>query len=266
MAQGGERRMVFDVRGRRKHVVRVVYAILALLMGASLFLVVGPFNLASLVGNSGGVSSAAKIDQEQVQRIEAKLRREPKSEALLLALTKAHVIAAAALSETSPETGLPILTAEALGEYTAAAETWPSYLKQAKKPSPTAAAAIAKTYLTLAESSASIEEANANIRKAAATQRIAAGAQPSLGSLSLLATYEYFAGNYAQGDRAAAEAATRTTKSEAKEVKAKLTATRLRAKQYEKEVREFAKTEKEKGKEALKNPFGGLGGSTSLGG
>ncbi len=41
----GERRMLFDIRGRRKHVVRVVYAILALLMGASLFLVVGPFNI-----------------------------------------------------------------------------------------------------------------------------------------------------------------------------------------------------------------------------
>ena len=37
--------MLFDTRGRRKHVVRVVYAILALLMGASLFLVVGPFSI-----------------------------------------------------------------------------------------------------------------------------------------------------------------------------------------------------------------------------
>ena len=42
MAQGGkEHRMVFDIRGRRKHVVKVVYAVLAVLMGASLFLVVG---------------------------------------------------------------------------------------------------------------------------------------------------------------------------------------------------------------------------------
>jgi len=38
----GERRMLFDIRGRRKNVVKVVYAILAVMMGASLFLVVGP--------------------------------------------------------------------------------------------------------------------------------------------------------------------------------------------------------------------------------
>jgi hypothetical protein len=258
--------MVFDVRGRRKHVVRVVYAILALLMGASLFLVVGPFNLGSLVGNGGGVSSAGKIDQEQVQRIEERLRQEPKSEALLLSLTRAHILAGAALSETNPETGLPTPTPEALREYAAALESWSGYLKQTDRPNPTAASSVAKTYITLAEFSASTEEATANIEKAAKAQRIAAEAQPSLGSLSLLATYEYFAGNYGGGDKAGAEAAKKTTKTEAKEVKKKLVATRIRAKQYEKEVVEFEKKQGEAGKEALKNPFGGLGSSPTLGG
>jgi hypothetical protein len=258
--------MVFDVRGRRRHVVRFVYAVLALLMGASLFLVVGPFNLASLVGNSGGISSAAKIDQEQVQQLEEKLRREPKSEALLLSLTRAHIVAAAALSEANPETGLATPTVEALREYTRALESWGSYVKKAEEPNPAVAHAVAETYVKVAEFSASVEEATRNIRKAAETQRIAAEAQPSLGSLSLLATYEYFAGNFAEGDRLAVAATKKTTKTEAKEVKKKLAETRTRAKQYEKEVREFAKAEKEKGKEALKNPFGGLGGSPSLGG
>ena len=77
MAEGGERRMLFDIRGRRKHVVRVVYAILALLMGASLFLVVGPVNIGSLVGNEQHDSSASKVLDEQAERIERKLRNEP---------------------------------------------------------------------------------------------------------------------------------------------------------------------------------------------
>ena len=55
----GERRMLFDIRGRRKHVVKVVYAILALLMGASLFLVVGPVNIGSLLGNTQRRRTAA---------------------------------------------------------------------------------------------------------------------------------------------------------------------------------------------------------------
>ena len=60
MAAGGERRMLFDIRGKRKHVVRVVYAILALLMGASLFLVVGPVNIGSLLGNSTSSADATQ--------------------------------------------------------------------------------------------------------------------------------------------------------------------------------------------------------------
>jgi hypothetical protein len=259
--------MVFDVRGRRKHVVRAVYAILAVLMGASLFLVVGPFSIGNLIGNSGGQKSAGSIDQEQVQRIEERLRRDPKNEGLLLSLTRAHIIAAGALSELNPETGLPSPTPEAIQEYGAATVSWQKYVKQAHAPSPAAARQVAETYVKIAEVSASVEEANANIRRAAKTMRIAAKAQPSLGALTLLATYEYFSGNYAEGDRLSARASKKTTSAtEAKEVTKKLAETRTRAKAYEKEVREFKKTEKEKGKEALKNPLGGLGGSPSIGG
>ncbi|HEX7293467.1 MAG TPA: hypothetical protein VF259_02880, partial [Solirubrobacterales bacterium] len=64
MAKDGERRMLFDTRGRRRHVIRVVYAVLALLMGASLFLVVGPFNLGEL-GGSGASSSANEVLEER---------------------------------------------------------------------------------------------------------------------------------------------------------------------------------------------------------
>jgi hypothetical protein len=258
--------MVFDVRGRRKHVVRAVYAILAVLMGASLFLVVGPVNLGGLIGNSGSVSSSAKINQERVQRIEEKVRQEPESETLLLALTRASILAGGALSEVNPETGLPVPTGEALQEYIRGVQAWEQYVKQADEPNPSAARAVAETYIKLAEFSPSLEETKANIREAAETQRIAADAQPSLGSLTLLATYEYFAGNYAEGDTLTAEATKKTSKTEAKEVRKKLAATRARAKVYEEEAREFVKTEKEQGKEALENPFGGLGSSSGLGG
>ena len=82
MAASGERRMVFDIRGRRKHVVRVVYAILALLMGASLFLVVGPVNIGSLLGSTSATSNAAGLlrrtgDGNRKEAEEEPGRREP---------------------------------------------------------------------------------------------------------------------------------------------------------------------------------------------
>src|ERR1044072_3449837 len=104
MADSGERRMLFDIRGRRKHVVRVVYAVLALLMGASLFLVVGPFNLGELAGGGGG-QDASEVFEEQAERIEGRLRVKPEDEGLLVAVSRARLNAGHALPKTNPQQG-----------------------------------------------------------------------------------------------------------------------------------------------------------------
>ncbi len=105
--------MLFDIRGRRKHVVRVVYAILALLMGASLFLVVGPFNIGNLVGGTGSTAEASKILVEQAEKAEAKLRKEPENPDLLVAVARTRVAAGNAQTEIDPNTGAPLIDAEA---------------------------------------------------------------------------------------------------------------------------------------------------------
>ena len=52
--------MLFDLRGgRRGQVVKVVYALLAVLMGLSLFLVIGGFNLAELFNGGTSTGDAA---------------------------------------------------------------------------------------------------------------------------------------------------------------------------------------------------------------
>jgi hypothetical protein len=254
--------MLFDIRGRRKHVVRVVYAILALLMGASLFLVVGPFSLGSL-GGSGSSTSAGKVLQEQAERTEEKLRRNPEDEALLLALTRARLGAANALTEVNSETGLTAFTPEGRQELERGIESWDSYLKQAKEPKASAALLVSNGYFGLAESSTSMEDAIENIEGAAKTQRIAAEAQPTVNSLTTLAIYEYYAGNFAAGDKAVKEAESKApSKAEAKEIGKQMAEFRARGKAFEAQKKEVAKEEKKVGKERLQNPLGGLGGST----
>lgn len=267
MAESGERRMLFDIRGRRKHVVRVVYAILALLMGASLFLVVGPFNIGNLVGN-GSSTSAAKVLQEQAERTEQKLRREPESEALLLALTRERITAANSLTEVNSETGATVLTPEGLQELERGIEAWGSYLKQSKEPRANTALLVANGYFKLAELPGnSIEKVVENVEGAAKTQRIAAEAQPTINSLTTLAIYEYYAGNFAAGDKAVSEAEAKApSKAEAKEVGKQMAEFRKRGKEFEKGKKEAEKEEAKFGKERLQNPLGGLSGSTgSLG-
>lgn len=252
--------MLFDIRGRRKHVVRVVYAILALLMGASLFLVVGPFSVGNLI-NTGSTTSAAKVVQEQVQRLEAKLRSEPENEAVLASLTRTHLAAANALSEKDPATGVTVLTPEGHLELEGAMVAWKRYLKQADSVNPTVATLMARGYFGLAETSSGISESVGYVKKAAATQNLAAEGQPTINSLSTLAIYQYYAGNFAAGDAAAKKAEATAPKSQRKEVEKQMNEFRKRGKEFEQQKKEFAKTEKEQGKEALKNPFGELGGT-----
>jgi hypothetical protein len=116
--------MLFDIRGRRKNVIRVVYACLALLMGASLFVAVGPFNIAEFFGG-GSTTSAAEISEEQAERIEKRLVHHPQDEQqLLLSLIRARIGAGRAQAEENPATGTPELTPESIEQYEAAHDAW----------------------------------------------------------------------------------------------------------------------------------------------
>ncbi len=258
--------MVFDTRGRRKHVVRVVYAILALLMGASLFLVVGPFSFGNLFGTASS-TSPSKVLNEQAERVETRLRTEPDNEDLLLALTRARIGAGKANTEVNTETGLPFVTPEGQQQLEQAAVAWRRYEKEADPVNPSAAALMAGAFFNLAETSPTLEEATNRVKDAANAQNIAAKGLPNVGTFSTLAFYQYYAGNFTAGDEATKNAVAKSsTKAEAKEVKKQLAGYRARGKAFEKQKKEYAKLEKSQSKEALKNPLGGLGGSSgSLG-
>lgn len=254
--------MLFDIRGRRKHVVRVVYAILALLMGASLFLVVGPFNIGNLVGN-GGTTDAAKVLQEQAEKTEQKLVREPENEDLMVALTKSRLSAANSLTEVNSETGETGYTPEGLQELQRGIQAWNAYLKQADEPKASVAVLVSQGYFGLAQSSTSFEEAIENLKGAAKTQQIAAEAQPTVNSLTTLAIYEFYSGDFAAGDKAVKEAEAKASKAQVKEISKTMAQSRKTGEAIQVQKKEIEKEEKKQGKERLENPFSGLAGSSS---
>jgi hypothetical protein len=262
MASSGERRLVFDTGGKRKHVVRVVYAILALLMGGSLFLVIGPFNLGELVGSSTGGGSASEVFDERVERIEGQLAKSPRDEQLQLALTRAQVNAANSKIEPVAEGERPTIPPEAREDFAAAAESWSRYLKQAgDDPNPSAAQLVAATFFQLAEAgSTSVNEVVSNLNIAAKAQRITAQKQPSLGTLSTLAIYEYFVGNFAKANKLTKEvAAEASSKREAQAIEQQLAEYSKRAEQFQQSLLAAVKREQKSGRENLQAPFNGLG-------
>ncbi len=256
--------MLFDIRGRRKNVIRVVYAILALLMGASLFLVVGPVNVGSLFG-TGGSAEASKILDEQAEQAEARLNREPDAPNLLLAATRARIGAGNAEVEADPQTGAPLLNTQSRQDFEQAALLWGRYLEATDEVNPSGALLMANTFFTLAEAAFSVEEIVTNVEEAATAQRLATEVRPATGFLVALAQYEYLAGDFEAGDAAGEKAEGKALPQEKKQIEEQLTEARQNGKRWQTEKKRLAKTEKEQGKEALQNPFGGLGGGTGEG-
>ena len=202
----GERRMLFDIRGRRKHVVKVVYAILALMMGASLFLVVGPVNIGSLLSNTNEVDRSTEIFNEQIERTEQRLRKDPNNEDILISLTRARINAGRANSEVDQTTGEATVTVKARTEYEKANDAWARYLKVAKgEPNPSLASLVAGTAFLLAQNSKTYAEAIEYLGAAADAARFAAQARPSVGAWTTLAAYAYLSGDKATGAEAGAQ-------------------------------------------------------------
>jgi hypothetical protein len=267
MASSGERRLLFDTRGKRRHVIRVVYAILALLMGGSLFLVIGPFNLSELLGSSTSGGSAAQVFDEQAERLEKELAQSPDDAQLLLTLTRARINAGNSQIEGNPELEAVTVTPEARADFEAGFQAWNRYLKQAgDEPNATAAQLVAGTSFRLAESSPSLLESQERIKAATKAQEIAADQRPSVGSLSTLAIYQYFNGEFAGGDKTMKQLVAKVPSAEAKNVEKQLAEYRGRGKQFARRTKQLEKVQKEFNRQQGGNPLAGAGAGVGPGG
>jgi hypothetical protein len=263
-----EHKMLFDLRGgRRGKMVKVVYAVLAVLMGLSLFLVVGGSNIAQLFNSNGSSGNAAEPYEEQAERIEVRLKKEPENPDLLLSLTRAQINAGNA-SVTVEPSGEKILSTDAVQAYQEADQSWSEYLKATKEPNPSLAQLVAPMMITLAETATSYTQADQRIDGAAEAEKIVAKSRPSVSAFTTLAFYTYFTGNTKAANKARAEAKLiAKTKTEREEIDKQLDEYEKNAGTY---IASKEKAEREQKKagatapESLENPLSpggsGLGG------
>jgi hypothetical protein len=255
--------MVFDTSGRRKRVVQVVYGLLAIIMAASLLLVVGPFSVGDIFSGQDAAGSAADALDDQATNIERRLKRNPNDEALLLALARTRISAGNSRSEIDPVTGQATVTPEARQEYKQAADAWDRYLRVADEPSPSGAQLAATALFSLAQTATTDAEFDAGVKAATEAQQIVADSRPNLGTVSTLAIYDYYAFKFEAGDRAAKQAKSiATSKFQRKSVERQLAQIRREAKRFQRQQAAFAKATKGQGREQLQNPLGGLSGAT----
>lgn len=261
----GERRMLFDIRGRRKNVVRVVYAMLALLMGLSLIFVLGPAPITDIFGGSSSDGSTnAEPFEEQAARLERELKKDPEDAQVLLNLTRARTNAGNQLAVINPETGEPTLTAEARTQLEKAGEAWDDYLKATDEPNPSGAILASGNYFRLAQTSRTPAEIEANLEAAAGAQQILVDKRRSSGALATLALYRFFTFDYNEANRLMREAAAvATTKFERENLDNEAEGMEARARELQSQFAEIEKASKGQGKESLESPLGELGGTLS---
>lgn len=262
--------MLFDLQGgHRRNVVKVVYAVLAVLMGASLFLTVGPFSISEIFNSGGGSSDLAKPYEEEAERIETRLQKDPEDPNLLISLTRAQINAGNAEAVREPN-GEVVLTPDSVQAFQEADQSWSEYLKATEKPNVSLAALVAPMMLQLAELSSSYPQADQRIAAATEAQKIVAEGQPSASTLTTLAFYTYFTGDTGAAEKARAKAKKLAkSASQRKEIDKLLDGYEKNAGRY---IAAREKTEKEakaaggKAPENLENPLnpglgaGGLGG------
>jgi tetratricopeptide (TPR) repeat protein len=250
--------MLFDLSsGKRRRVVQVIYAMLALLIGGGLVL----FGIGG--GGSGGILDAIGIGgdssgssspqyEQQISDYEAKLQQNPQDTAALIGLAKVHYLSATSSGvSTDPQTGQLSISEDAHSELEQAAETWQKYLKtNPDNPNANAATNAVQVYQLLNDA-----------KGAAEAQRIVADAQNSSAAFGQLAFYLYADFNFKEADAAADKAVSLADASDRKNIEKTMQAYSAQAHKTQKAIEKAQQQGNSGGaaQQQLQDPFGSLG-------
>ena len=247
--------MLFDLGGKRKRVVQVVYATLALLMGGGLVLLgIGGDASGGLLDAVGLGSNSNSSDdpafESQIERAEETLATNPEDERALLTLARLNFQAGNSATETD----------EALSSYEASLDAWQRYLDTNPRPPDDGVALLmSQIYENTWVSSVSVSELEARIEGGLEAARIVADARPSYGTFITLGTWAYRSGDDKLGDQAREDAISESSDSTARQqANQQLDQAELQGKAIAKASKQGATSQEE-----LEDPLGGLGGAGS---
>jgi hypothetical protein len=269
--------MLFDLRGRRKRVIQVIYVLLAVIMAASLLVIglpggINPFSS----GNPVVSQDLADQSIERAENIEQRLVANPGNRNAQAELIRARVAAGNSLVELD-ENGQTIVGEDAKTQYDLAAEAWDQYLKTTKgDPDPTVAQLISGTLFSLAQGS-TVAQFQTNIEDAAEAQRLVAESAeaqfkkgegpPPTGALVTLATYQYYAQDVKGADQSRQKALASTRDdAEIEQIRTQLNAAEREGARIGRIIRQAEKQARNTGEQTLDQPLGGLGAQDATGG
>jgi hypothetical protein len=256
--------MLFDLRGKRKRVVQVVYAALAILFAVSF---VG-FGIGSdaaggifdALGLGSGSDSPETEFDSQIEDAEERLAEKPDDERALAELAALNYQAGQSKLEVDDQ-GFPIMTEDSQALFDEAISRWEEYLElDPKKPDGGVAAQLISVYPLLLQSSTDPVEVEEFLPSAVRTAEIAAEDLPSAQAYFTLAQFAYLNGDEKTGDEAAEQAVAEAPKSQKQQVEKAVARLEEQSAKAREQLQEQAKAETPSGEEAFGNAFDELGG------
>jgi hypothetical protein len=250
--------MLFDLgSGKKKQVVRVVYALLAVIflvgfVGFSIGSGGSPGGIFDALGLGNGSSSSSSSSQfdDQISNAETRLQKDPKDEAALLKLARYEYLKGQAELSVDQSTGQPVLTDSSQTDLGNAVDAWERYLKVAKGGANVEVASqIVQGYYLLGDAAG-----------AARSQEIIANDQPNAGNLGQLAFFLYASGDLSGGDAAAARAVKAAAPADKKDLQKQFDQLREQAQKVLKAQKKASTTTPSggTGTTPLQDPFGGV--------
>lgn len=244
--------MLFDLQGKRRNVIKVAYAMLAVLFvfGTILFGIgtdVGQGLVDGLVGRDGG-ADAESIYAQQLEDAQESLAADPENPELLLDAARLSFLHGAQLTTTNAEDQM-VSTPESTASFNRALDYWNAYMETDPD----------KPEVSVAGQMVFAARLMENATAAAKIQEVIIEEAPSDIAYRDMALFLYAQGLIEEGREAADKAVALTSEEEKEEAKEWRKELHKGAVDYQKAMEKYAELNPDGDKPQLPNPFSSLG-------
>lgn len=256
--------MLFDIRGKRKRLIQVVYAFLALLIAFGLiFLGIGSGTSGGLLDTLGLSGNSANSDpqyQQQVDDANSRLETNPKDTQALLTVARYEYLIGQQQMDVSDQ-GTPVVTQDAATSFSQATAAWERYvdaLPKGQGPNPAVAGLIAQAYANVAGTQQDVTEFTRTYGRAGDAATVVAVKSPNPTSWLRVAAYYYYSGQPDKAKKAGDQAVKSADQADRKAVQAQLDQFAKASEQIQKALKSSTPSQS-----SLQNPLAPLGGTSS---
>jgi tetratricopeptide (TPR) repeat protein len=249
--------MLFDIRGRRKRFIQVIYVFLALLLGGSLvFFGIGgdaPGGLGDALGISEQSGGGDPGFEQQIEEAEQALATDPENAQALLTLARYRYLDGQRKIEVDEE-GQQAVTEETLADFEASVDAWERYLDARRGPVDSSVATLVfRAYSTVAFANSNPATVQRRLEGAQRTAAVVAEERPGPNSYLELAISAYMAGDEEAAEEAAENALEEVDDAGRSALEQQLEAAERQGRQVRRQLKQASQQESE-----LDSPLGQL--------